>query len=142
MKMNIFWNVIWAIATVAFDSLPHFLQKGIAKRKCCCAAQYVKRYINKDAGFVILVEILDPSKGLISDHVMNTDPDTGEFFDLYGNRIPGTNIGEESSFRSHSGHRYVTIAFADKWEDFGFEGLIHALEESRELNDYLFRTRG
>lgn len=140
MKMNLFWTIIWAIAIVSFNSLPHFLAKGISNRKCSAAAQYVKKYIDKNATFVYLAEV-NSEPGLLSDHFMNVDKETGEFFDLYGNRIPGAQIGEECLFRHESGHSYVVIAFANEWKEFGWKNLVHSLEECRELNEYLRKTR-
>lgn len=140
MKMNMFWVIIWAIAEVAFESLPKFLARGIAKRKCSAAAQYVKKYVDPSATYVYLAEV-NPPAGLLSDHIMNVDPGSGEFYDYYGNRIPGAMIGEECDFRRHSGHRYVVIAFANEWKDFGWTSLEHTLKECRELNEYLRATR-
>ena len=136
--IEIIWLIVWAIAEVDFDSLPHFLQLGIAKKKCSAAAQYVKRYMNPEDGFVYLAEVLNDPHHL-SDHLMNVDHLTGEFYDFYGNRIPGVEIGYECSFRK--GHRYVVIAFASDWKEFGWVSLEHSLKECRELNQWLYRTR-
>jgi hypothetical protein len=131
----------WMLTEHYFDKCPKIMQKYFAKQKCSIAAQWVKKYVNNKSRYVYLSEIHN-NPNLISDHLMNVDPDTGEFFDLYGCRIPGSNIGEECSFRNEDGHRYVVIAFANEWSDFGWTSLAHALKEGRELNDYLWKTRG
>ena len=132
-------NFIWNLLIWSFDLLPKKIQLNWAKRHCSVAAQYVAKYANESVGFAYLVEIENPAEnnGLISGHFMNVDKE-GNFFDLYGNRIPGVEIGEISEFRSHTGHRYVNVAMSKTWFKLN---LISMLQKTKELNEYLYRTR-
>ena len=132
-------NMIWNLLIWSFDLLPKKIQLNWAKRHCSVAAQYIAKYTNDSIGFVYLVEVENPiqNNGLISGHFMNIDK-TGNFFDFYGNKIPGVEIGEETMFRAHTGHRYVCVAKSDKWFKLN---LISMLQKTKELNEYLYRTR-
>lgn len=132
-------SILWALTFVAFDKMPKSIQWRLAQRHCSIAAQWVKTYMDNECTFVYLAEIHNED-GYSSGHFMNVQ---GEFFtDLYGNKIPAVEIGKECEFRRHDGCRYVVVATAKKWIDFGFTSLRQMIYETAELNAFLYRTRG
>ena len=134
-------EVLWPIAFVAFDLLPKYWQERLAWRHCSIACQYVKKYEKPDSTFVYLAKISDPANGQIEGHFMNVDPKTGNFFDLYYTRMQGKEIGERIGLGEYSDPDYVVIAFANKFSDFGFKNLDQMIDETAELNEWLWKTR-
>lgn len=137
--VKLFHNFFWALAFVAFNRVPKEIQWILAQRHCSIAAQWVHKYVDQKCTFVYLAEIHNED-GYSSGHFMNVQG--GFFTDLYGNKIPAVKIGKECEFRRHDGCRYVVVAAAREWTDFGFESLRQMIKETAELNEFLYRTRG
>lgn len=136
--MRTILSVLWPVAFVAFNLLPKYWQERLAWRHCSIACQYVKTYQNKNATFVYLVKVSDPSTGSIEGHFMNVD-ENGNFFDLYTAKANRKEIGETVMMWGHE--PYVVISFAEKFSDFGFKNLDQMIEETAELNAWLWKTR-
>lgn len=139
--MKKFLAILWPIAFVAFDILPKWWQERLAWRHCSIACQFVKKYQRPDSTFVYLVKIHDPSSGQSKGHFMNVDSNTGEFFDLYYTRIQGKEIGQRVSMGEYLPPEYVVIAFANEFSEFGFVNLEQMIDETAELNAWLWKTR-
>lgn len=118
--MNILFDL--SLRTSVFAKIGiHFMKT----RKCAAAARYLQ---HKKGGKLVYTVKVNWDDGKVSDHFMNLID--GQIIDLNGNRAATLN---ENTIDFGNGE-YRVVDIAEKWEDFGINGLVDLLNKDRYIH--------